>query len=417
MSEVENDVTDILLPAAKVAVFSHDAETLQAARALRDDWRFARVDLQVVEGDVEAAISKYSYESAPSLLIIQTETIDSGFTGRLEALSEHCNEGTSAVIVGPVNDVNLYRRLIDMGVSDYLVKPVATDVMGEVIARTLVSKLGVDSSRLIAFLGAKGGVGTSSIAQACAWRVASVLKQKLVLMDAAGGWSSLGVGMGFDPTATLAAVSRAVEAGDADSLKRMFHTADEKLSVLATGGDSLLGEALAPEKYERILDNLMAKAPVVLVDLSQADVGLSRVTLSRANHIVLVSTPTLASLRLTRSLLKEIGDLRGGSADEVSLLINRRGLSKADEVPDGDIQVAIDRKPSGSIPFLPGLFMGFESEARQILSDKEGSVVLHSTLLPLMQKMVGGAGEGAAGDKDDKKSSLLGGFLTKLTTK
>lgn len=417
MSEVENDVTDVLLPTARVDVFSTDAETLESARGLAEDWRFARVSVDVVEGDVDVAIAKYKQGNAPSLIIIQTDDIENGFTKRLEALSEFCAEGTSAVVIGPVNDVNLYRRLIDMGVSDYLVRPVAIDVLSEVIARTLVTKLGLSSSHLIAFLGAKGGVGTSTLAQMAAWGVSTILNQKTVLLDASGGWSSLGVGMGFDPTATLLTVSRAVESGEKDSMKRMFFAADERLSVLATGGDPLFGETISAEKYEHILDNLMVKAPVVIVDLSGADTALKRLVISRAHQIILVATPTLSSLRIARSLVKEIGDLRGGEDKGIKLLVNRRGVAKAQEVTGKDIEVAFERKCDGEIPFLPSLIMENESDIYRILSDKEGQGILQEILLPLFSKICGSVSGSGSDIKNDQKSGLLGGFLTKLTAK
>lgn len=416
MSESEHDVTDILLPPARVAVFSADAETLKSGEVIQADWRFARVEMKIREGDVEAAIEAYKREASPDLMIIQTENIDEAFTDRLGALSEYCNEGTSAVIVGPVNDVNLYRRLIDMGVSDYLVRPVETEILAEVIARALVEKLGVSSSRLIAFIGAKGGVGTTAIAQACAWGVSDILKQKTVLIDAAGGWSTLGVGMGFDPATTLAAASRAVDTGDEASLNRMFHTSSDRLSVLAGGGDPMLNSALVPDKFEALVDKLMVRAPVVLVDLSGAEPSLKRTILSRAHKIVLVTTPMLGALRLARSLMKDIGDIRGGDADDVSLLVNMAGLSKNHEIPAGDIETALECKPVATISFMPSLFMGHESEARKILTDKDGAELLRSVLLPVLKKTVGGAGEEKE-DKKDDKSGLLGGFLTKLTSK
>jgi len=171
MSETEQDVTDILLPGAKIDVFTDDPETLETAQTMKNDWRFARVDVQAHKGDVSQAIETYKQKPSPDLMILQTEDIDESFTKKLAELSGYCDEGTAAVIIGPVNDVNLYRDLIDMGISDYLVRPVETERLAEVVARTLVDRLGVSSSRLIAFLGAKGGVGTSTLAQLSAWGV------------------------------------------------------------------------------------------------------------------------------------------------------------------------------------------------------------------------------------------------------
>lgn len=414
MSEAEHQETDILLPGARIALFSTDAETRSSLEVLKDDWRYARVQIEAHNGDVETAITTCESSGSPDLLIIQTDNIDDDFIGRLGALSEHCDEDTAAIIIGPVNDVYLYRQLIEMGVSDYLVRPVQPDVISGVIAKALISRLGVSGSRLIAFVGAKGGVGVSNIAQISAWIAAEKLGQKTVLLDASGGWSSLSVGMGFDSAATLYEVSRAVENGNEDTLNRMFFEADENLTVLSTGSDAMLDPALPAANYEAILDRLMSKSPIVMVDLSASAPSLKKAVLSRANQIVLVSTPTVTSLRFSRSLIKEISDIRGGDKDAVSLVVNKKGAVKAFEVAEGDIAEALEFEPSVAIEYMPSLFLKHESEMRALLSDKDAASV-SAALLSVLKKSI--VVDMQAGEAEDKNSGLLGGFLNKLTTK
>ncbi len=417
MSEAENQATDILLPTAGVGIISKDPETLGTAQQLLEDWRFARVTVDIEEGDVETAIEKYAQYASPELLIVQTEDIDDAFLGRLEELAGHCSEGTSAVVLGPVNDVYLYRNLIEMGVSDYLVRPIQLNVLSEVVAKTLISQLGVSGSRLITFMGAKGGVGTSSIIQAAAWGVSEILNKKACLIDASGGWSSLSVGMSFDPAGTLREISRAVEKDDEDSMNRMFFEASDNLTVMSGGGDAMLDTTITSDQYEKFLDMLMVKSPIVMVDVSGAEPELKKLLVSRSNQIVLVTTPTVTSLRFARTLIKEISDLRGGDADEVSMLVNKQGMAKQFEVSPSDIQEAIDMAPAGYVPHMPELFMGHESNARHILEDKEGLEVLQNKILPIIAKALSIGQDTPSDEKNEKKSGLLGGLLTKMSQK
>ena len=114
MSENEHQATDILLPEARFFVFSNDKDTLLSTAELQKDWRFARVEVKAEAGDVDTAIEAFKEQDSPDLLIIQTDEIDDAFIERLGELSNYCDEGTSAVIIGPVNDVYLYRELIDL---------------------------------------------------------------------------------------------------------------------------------------------------------------------------------------------------------------------------------------------------------------------------------------------------------------
>ncbi len=415
MSDVEHQVTDILLPSAAMAVFSKDGDTLDSAASLKDDWRFARVNIDVVKGGVDDAIEKFKADGACDLIIIQTDDIDDSFTERLGELSNYCDEDSAAIIIGPVNDVYLYRKLIDMGVSDYLVRPVSPEIMQDVVAKALVKRLGVSDSRLIAFIGAKGGVGTSSIAQICSLIAAEIMEQKTLLMDGAGGWSSLSVGMGFDPATTLSEVSRAVMAGDDDALERMFYEVSGRLNVLASGADAMLDPVIDSKSYEAVIDNLMVKSPVVFVDLSSCEAAIKKMVLSRAHHIVAISAPTVTSLRFCRSLLKEISDVRGGDIEDISLVINQVGVSKANEVSEADITEALEVAPSANIASLPDLFFKYESDMKDMVLDKE-SAPLATAFLPILRKTIAG-GDTVDNLVDNKHVGILGGLLNKIKPK
>lgn len=413
MSDTDQS-TDILLPQASIAVFSKDTETISSAALVQEDWRFARVDVDAKEGGVDEAIETYKAKTSPDLLIIQTESIDDEFTARLGDLSAYCDEGTAAIIVGPVNDVYLYRQLIEMGVSDYLVKPIKPDVLSDVIAKALVTRLGVSGSRLIAFIGSKGGVGTSSFAQIAAWLVSEHIGQKTLLMDGAGGWSSLSVGMGFDPSATLHEVSRAIEGSNEDSLARMILDMSDKLSVVSSGSDAMLDAGVSGVEYEAMINNFMVKSPVILVDLSASEPALKKAVLARAHHIITVTTPTVTSLRFCRSLLKEISDVRGGDTDDISLIVNKVGLCKSHEVNAVDIAEAMDVEADLSVSFLPSLFLKHEADIKNVLSDKEGASLV-TDFLSILTKTIAGVSS-VSDDQKDKNAGIIGGFLNKFTS-
>jgi pilus assembly protein CpaE len=410
MNDKVNKGTGIMLPSAGVDLFIRDRETMEAARSLIDDWRFARVTISVEEGNVDSAIESYKQAASPALVIIETDTTDQSFIEKLEILAGLCAEGTSAIVIGPVNDVNLYRSLTSMGVSDYLVRPVLRETLSEVIAGSLISQLGASDSRLIAVVGAKGGVGTTAITEALALGISERLSQKTFLLDAAGGWSSMSVGMGFEPSATLTEATRAAMNRDEDTLKRMLFKANDKLHVLATGAEAMLDASVQAPQYEALLDMVMTSYPVVIVDLSSAVPSLKRTVINRAHELIIVSTPTLPSLRAARTMMNEIKTLHGGSGAGVDMIINMAGFAVGKEVSKNDISIALERQPAAVIPFNPRLFIGLESEGKPISSDKEGQTILDS-LLPLAQRILS---LGADNKIEEKVTGVMGQLLGKL---
>ena len=386
---------------------------MEAARALEKDWRFARVQIRITEGDVENAIKFYGETNSPEIILVETDTTDDAFIARLGELSGRCSEKTSAVVIGPVNDVNLYRKLTAMGVSDYLVRPVPMDTLADVVAQSLIEKLGAAGSRLVAVVGSKGGVGTSSIAQLIAWGASEKLGQKTLLLDGAGAWSSLGVGMGFEPVASTAEAIKAVSAKDADSLRRMIYQASDKLAVLATGTEPMLETAGSIGQFEEILNMVMASYPVVIVDLSGAIPSVKKSVLTRAHEIMMVATPTLSSLRLARSLMQETKKIHGGQGANIDLIVNMAGLAPGKDVSKADIKTALETDPSAVINFDPKLFIGMENEGRKISSDKAGQDVLDK-ILPMVQKIVSRDAVQAEAASD---AGVIGSLLGKLKKK
>jgi pilus assembly protein CpaE len=419
MSEEDKDHTQVLLPGAKIKLFSRNNDTVEVFTKLGKDWRFARVELEVEEGDVDVAANLFAKEESPELVIVETESIDDGFTDKLEELAGNCAEHTSAIVIGPVNDVNLYRKLVGMGVSDYIVRPVKVKQFSNDIAATLLEQIGARDSRLIALIGSKGGVGTTMLSGVLAVGLSEKLGQKTFLMDTAGGWSTLSVAMDFEPSATLSEAIKAAQNDDENVLARMCHTYSDRLSVLGTGIDTMLEESVDPEEIEDLLDILMSTYPALIVDLSASNAELRAKVLTRASEIIVVTTPTLPALRSARTLIQEVSTLRGGKGDELDLIVNMEGFAPKYEVSQSDIKEALDRDPSVVVPFNAELFVGSEGQDLKFTDDKAGVEIVQK-LMPLAAKVLSGSHSSellaSVSPADDKKGGI-GQLLEKLKAK
>ena len=421
MSESQGASPSVLLPSANISLFIKDNDLRAAALALRDDWRFARVTINVEEGDVETAIAYYASAPSPDLVLVETQEISDSFSGRLEVLAGSCAETTAAVVMGPVNDVYLYRKLIDMGVSDYLVRPVAQSVLADVFSKILIERLGTPGSQLLAFVGSKGGVGTSALAQMAANAIAKDLHQKTIILDASAGWSYMSVAMGSEATTTLHEVARAAGSSDKDSFKRMIVNVHDKLSFLATGAEPLLDGIATDEHFEMIINRLMQTYPVVIVDLSRAPIDILRTILGRAHDVFIVATPTLPALRTARSLMQETQTLRGGVSNGLHLIVNMKGIMQGQDIADTDIQTVIKSKSILSLPFAPKIFNAVEVHGKSI-TEVAGGRDIYTTLLKFLtdESHISGENRIAEGQKDTitpNALGLLGGIFDKFKSK
>lgn len=398
--------TGILLPRSAIHFFVSDKSTQKMAGELELDWRFSRIGVDIVEGDINTAITFYQDKPSPDLLIIETETIDESFTNMLDNLASVCMAHTSVIFIGPVNDIPLYRKLIDMGVTDYVVRPIKTEDMITIIANTMIEKLGTSESRFIPVLGAKGGVGTSAIAEILGFLMAERVKEKTVLMDGAGGWGSLRISFGINPVMQQVEAVGVATNSTQEEVEQLLYPVSDRLKIMACGGDPLLGVTMNGVEMEALVNRFMRTNPVVIADLSSAQSEVKYIAIARAHHIVLVTTPFVASLRNSRRIIKEINDLRGGSGPiPVSLIVNMQGAASGAEVPVKDIEETLGMKPTAIIPFNPKLFNGMIAGDKKINQTKEGEKILDS-LVPIAKAIWGEYEQKNKGGKSSQSGGM-----------
>lgn len=402
-----------LLPSAHVHVFSTEDHTSDLVSTLSGDWRFGRVTLEVKGASIDDAITLYASSKSPAVVILQTDDTSDAFKEKLNKLASNCAEGTSALVIGPVNDVQLYRALTSIGVSDYLVHPVSLFDMAEAISRTLLSQLGATNSSLIAVVGAKGGVGTTNTAHLVSSICAEVLGQKTILIDAAAGYSTLWAQFGYSPTGTLVEAAKAAIDRDHDTLSRILMAVSENLTFMNTGAEPMLANTSQQKLFEMFLERLLGQYPIVVADLSATSPAIQSAVLARANGVIVVTTPTVNALSLTRTLMKEVLALRGQEGDTVKLLINRRGEASGLEVPEKDISEAVGYPIAAALPYAPKHFLKCESEGIRPSEGPEGA-----KMMGVLQDIIGkylGLDPVAAAHEADAKGSFLPGFLKKIT--
>lgn len=403
--------TAVLLPAARVDVYGLNKKTVDSANALVQDWRYARVAVRVVEGSIDNATTDYEQHVSPDLVIIETDDIGDGFIDKLEALAENCVEGTEAIIIGPKNDVELYRRLVGMGVRDYLVAPVKKTDLAEITAQILLDKKGLSDSRLIAVIGSKGGVGASTVAHMLGSVLADKMGQKTLLLDGSGGWGTLTIPFGAEVTTTLAEAVRQVQTGTEDDIKRLLSKNSDLLTLLPTGGDPLFETSCDEAGFESMLDYFMKTYPVVVLDLSAAEHHIQRLALKKAHDIIIVTTPLLPALKNCRTVLKDLkGEQKDEDAKKPLLIVNMEGAAKGLEVPPKEIEKLLEYDVALTLPHDIKLFIGNEAQEKEITRDKAAEKLMKpfmdfaKTLLPDAKSAP--AEKGEKGKKE--------GFLSKI---
>src|SRR5271156_596867 len=155
-----------IAPAPRVSVqaFCETVETAAAIQAAGEDRRMARAHLRIQMGGLVAAVEAYRSSPTPNVIILESESRNEDILEGLDQLAPVCDAATRVIIIGRVNDVALYRELVRRGVSDYLIAPVGALQVVRSVCGLYSGPDAKPVGRVIAVVGAKGGVGASTLA-------------------------------------------------------------------------------------------------------------------------------------------------------------------------------------------------------------------------------------------------------------
>ena len=184
---------DRAIPAISVLAFCETKRVSSIIDRVQMDRRMANATVRIIPGGIPAAIEHLAEHPTPNLLIVESSAPSSEMIGQIDQLAGLCEEGVEVMVVGATNDIALYRQLVARGVSEYLVPPIEPVQMVRSIANIFNDPDAPFVGKSISVVGAKGGVGASTIAHNLAWSLAenARVSTSLVDLDLSFGTTSL----------------------------------------------------------------------------------------------------------------------------------------------------------------------------------------------------------------------------------
>lgn len=379
-----------IAPAPRVSVqaFCESVDTASAVQLAGEDRRLAKAHLKIQMGGMAAAIEAYRNAPTPNVVMIETEGRNDILAG-LDQLASVCDAGTRVVVIGRTNDVLLYRELVRRGVSDYVIAPVnAIDIVRSVCGLFSTSEA-KPVGRLIAVVGAKGGVGASTISHNIAWAIARDLALDSVVVDLDLAFGTAGLDYNQDPAQGIADAVFSPDRVDTAFVDRLLSKCTDHLSLLAAPATLDRVYDFGVEAFDSIFDTLRSNVPCIVLDVPHQWSGWTRRALVAADDILIVATPDLANLRNTKNLFDLLKAARPN--DRMPLyVLNQVGVPKRPEIKVAEFSKAIECEPVATIPFDPQLF-GLAANNGQMIEEISAKHKTAEIFLQMAQRLTGRA--------------------------
>lgn len=353
------------LPRISIHAFCESEAMQRLMERCGQDRRMAKVSLRITGGSIAAAANMFASVSTPNLIILETATEPRSLLAELAPLAEVCDPSTKVVIVGRHNDIALYRELIRNGISEYMVAPVAMADLLAAVSAIFVDPEAEPLGRSLAFIGAKGGCGSSVIAHNCAWGISNLFSTETILADLDLPYGTANIDFDQDPPQGIAEAVAAPDRLDEVFLDRLLTKCSEHLSMLAA--PSMLDRAYDFESgaFRPILEILQRSAPVSVLDVPHAWTDWTRSVLGEADEVVITAVPDLANLRNAKNLLDAVKKLRPNDKAP-HLVLNQVGMPKRPEIAPNEFCESLEVEAAAIIPFDAVLFGNASNSGRMI---------------------------------------------------
>jgi pilus assembly protein CpaE len=397
-----------IAPAPRVSVqaFCETVETAAAIQAAGEDRRMAKAHLRIQMGGLIAAIEAYQSSPTPNVIILESESRSDDILAGLDQLAPVCDAATRVVIIGRMNDVTLYRELVRRGVSDYLIAPIGTLQVVRAVCGLFSAPDAKPVGRIIAVVGAKGGVGASTVAHNIAFSIARDLVLDSVVTDLDLAFGTAGLDFNQDPPQGIAEAVFSPDRIDNAFVDRLLSKCTDHLSLLAAPATLDHVYDFGADAFEAIFDSLRATVPCIVLDVPHQWTGWTKQTLVGADDILIVAAPDLANLRNAKNLYDFLKAARPNDHRPLYCL-NQIGVPKRPEIKAADFAKALDDEPVAAIPFDPQVF-GAAANNGQMIAEIAASHRTAELFRQLAQKLTGRA------EPKKQRSSLLSPLIEKL---
>lgn len=397
------------LPHVAIQVFSETAPVAAIAEEAGQDRRMAKVHMRVQAGGVAAAVEAYRDAPTPNVIVIETVNGRDALLDQLDELAGYCDEGTRVVVIGHVNDVHLYRELVRRGVSEYLVAPVDVIDFIRSLSDIFAGPEARPVGRTIAVIGAKGGIGASTVAHNLAFTIASDLEVETVIVDLDLPFGTAGLDFNQDPPQGVLEAAFDPARVDANMIERLLSRCAPRLNLMAAPASLDRVYDFSAETFDPMVDALRATVPAIVLDVPHVWAAWSRALLVRADEVAIVATPDLASLRNAKNLIDTL-TLARPNDPRPHLVLSQVGVPKRPEISLAEFSKALECMPLASLAFDANLF-GTANNNGQMIAELQPRSKAREAFLD-MAKILMGRQEVRQGRK-----SLLSALREKFTSR
>jgi len=299
-------------------------------------------DVQKSANSKEAVEALKQLGKSPDFVIVDIgDDRDNTFT-MLEEIASQCEPSVKAIVVGNINDLQFYRKVIQSGVIEYFVKPVKVEDIVNAFSNNPITQDTVPSNntgikgKAISFFAAASGDGSTTVLINTAYALAKTHNKSVVILDLDYQFGMVARNLDLTSQFGLRELIEQPE-GTVDStlVNKMIIKYSAGLDIISAPNYLHQMPDISSGSIANIVDLLKEKYDYVLIDLPHYWANWLAATFKVCDTNILVSQLWLKSITHSSRLLESINDM-GINTDKISIVVNRSGSKMKEGITPSD---------------------------------------------------------------------------------
>ncbi|UVO39421.1 AAA family ATPase [Bradyrhizobium arachidis] len=308
-------------------------------------------NLAVRHGTIRNAIKMLETDTDLFALVADISGIDDPFP-ELERLAGVCPPDVRVALVGDNREITFYRELMELGLTEYLPKPLTRDIVLDQLRPKLLGDTShVQADRgghVVSICGAQGGAGATSIAINLALQVAETTKAKVALLDLHLQGGETAVMLGVRPGQGLRIALENPMRADTLFIERAAIEINERVSLISADEELDAQLDITEAGVRHVLGLLRQRFNYVIVDMPVPFPPSMHPVISLSRHVLVLLEAEVTGLRNAHALRTAVTNIAG--KDRVFTLLNR--ADRAGGLPRPTMVKALGAEPDMVIPDL-----------------------------------------------------------------
>lgn len=310
-------------------------------------------------GDIDTAVEFLKSSPSPTVLFVDIGSTTETVSKSLDALADVCDPNIKVIVSGKVNEYSFYCWLVEIGVSNYLLKPFTLAALDSAYQKalditpasgTLKPEEAKKSSSIITVVGTRGGVGATTVAVNMAWILANRLHNKTALLDFDPQLGTVALALDLEPGRGLRDALEKPDRIDSLFVDRVMVRVDDHLSIMSA--EEALEENINASEVsaETLLKQCRSKFSHIVIDLPRTLTPFTRHAITHADHVICVTEYSMAGLRESLRYLEYCRNVLKIKAPV--FVANKIGLAGKHQMPQSEFEKGLGMKVAFNVPFV-----------------------------------------------------------------